>query len=78
MKLWIYTDGTELSYPIYIEKSSTILARKCGVTSSTVRRAAWAFKNGSHKTSRYEVVEVEEDEDNDILPRGDNGRSRGY
>ena len=66
MKLWIYTDGTPYSLPVYIEKTAERLAKKVGVSTETVRRSAWAFRQGKNQASRYEVVEVE-DEDNDLF-----------
>lgn len=60
MKLWVYTDGTPEALPLYIETSAPRLAKKVGVTDKTVRRAAWQFKHGLTKSSRYEVVEVDE------------------
>lgn len=67
MKLWIYTDGTAYSFPLYIEKTAERLAKKVGVSAGTVRKSALAFKNGEYQVSRYEVVEVDDDEDNDLF-----------
>lgn len=79
MKLWIYTDGTPEALPIYIEDNAVTLAQKCGVTAETVRKAAWQFRHGHTKTTRYEVVDIEresEDEDNDLFRRRNNTGSR--
>ena len=79
MKLWIYTDGTPESLPIYVEDSAVTLAKRCGVTPETVRKAAWNFRKGYWKTSRFEVVEIEresDDEDNDLFRRRNHSRGR--
>ena len=81
MKVWIYTDGTPEALPLLIEDSAVNLAKKLGITPSAVRRAAYNFRKGLWKTTRFEVVEIEkdegEDESDDLYRRRNNRGSRG-
>ena len=57
-KLWIYTDGTEYSLPLMVCDSSVELAKKLGITDSTVRKRAYNQKISKSRDLRIEVVDL--------------------
>ncbi len=65
MKVYMEVTQDEYELPLAIADSPTELARICGTSSTNVRSAVCRWKSGEHVRSRFIVVEIDEDDDDD-------------
>ena len=74
MKLWVMCDRTKYRLPILVEDSAATLAKKAGVSESTVRSVAFRVMTGEFENGRFECVDIGEMEDDycDLHRRGNN------
>lgn len=47
--LWMAVTSDKYELPLVVEESSTLLARKLGVSPNTVLKRAWLYRNGKLK-----------------------------
>lgn len=61
MTLWVYTDGTEYSLPIYVTDTATEMAKLTNRKPQSVLKAWFNYKHGITPRTRFEKVEVEKE-----------------
>lgn len=62
-KLYLLVSDDKYRLPLIVADSPKELARLAGVSKSTVCTALWRCQKGERINSRYEVVEIDEGED---------------
>lgn len=61
MKLWLYVTLDEYELPIAVADSCKELADMLGINAMTIYSALRHVRNGTHKRTRYMVIDVEDD-----------------
>lgn len=56
--MWIAYSREPPHLPVAISETAEDLAKKCGVSPSTVFSAFWRYSHGKAKTSRYHKVDT--------------------
>ena len=65
MKVYMEVTQDEYELPLAIADSPAELARMCGVNPNAVSSAISHWKSGKHPRSRFIVVKIDEEDDDD-------------